>query len=102
MRNTRPTATRILLLIVAQQQHATSTTNMILAVKEKSANTSLQQCLRQMQLVVFSLQLTLLSPIIMARFSISDAAKRAGVERTTLYRKLNKGEDFSGNRRTRE
>ena len=32
------------------------------------------------------------SPIIMPKFSISDAAKRAGVERTTLYRKIDKGE----------
>jgi vacuolar-type H+-ATPase subunit I/STV1 len=28
----------------------------------------------------------------MAKFAIADAANRAGVERTTLYRKMNKGE----------
>ena len=52
----------------------------------------MQQCLQQVQLMVFLLQRTLSSQIIMAKFSISDAAKRAKVERTTLYRKLNKGD----------
>lgn len=39
----------------------------------------------------------------MPLFTVADAAKRAGVERTTLYRKLKKGElsaqsDASGNK----
>ena len=65
---------------------------MILAVKEEKAKTSVQQCLQQVQLVVFLLQLSLSPKKIMPKFSISDAAKRAKVERTTLYRKIDKGE----------
>ena len=45
-----------------------------------------------MQLVVFLLQLSLSPQKIMPKFSISDAAKRAKVKRTTLYRKIDKGE----------
>lgn len=92
VRNTCATTIKTLLQFVALQQCATCPPNMILAVKEEKAKTSVQQCLQQVQLVVFLLQLSLSSPVIMPKFSISDAAKRAKVERKTLYRKLNKGE----------
>jgi excisionase family DNA binding protein len=92
MRNTCATTNKTLLHFVALQQCATCATDMILAVKAEKAKTSVQQCLQQVQLVVFLLQLTLSSSIIMPKFSISEAAKRAKVERTTLYRKIDKGE----------